>query len=209
MYLCFVWWWRRGSVLAYGTEGPGFDSRSRLNFFRKRKKFGLHIEVSTFSSVTPTLDVGLFFSHLFLSYFLYLSFPVQFARDTIVFFLPSSSLLTTYASCTIETNVLCSVSVHYHCLCWDPAIRTKLVLLVYSGGSKKKKKKKKKKKVDVRCQWHQMVNQGLGPWGLLTTRVSESMNWVWLVLIGLIVTTTAIFTSVPWHSEWTCYSKLA
>ena len=102
------WWWRRGSVLAYGTEGPGFDSRSRLNFFRKRKKFGLHIEVSTFSSVTPTLDVGLFFSHLFLSYFLYLSFPVQFARDTIVFFLPSSSLLTTYASCTKDTNVLCS-----------------------------------------------------------------------------------------------------
>ena len=29
---------------------------------------------------------------------------------------------------------LCTVT---HCLCWDPAIRTKLVLLVSSGGRKK------------------------------------------------------------------------
>ena len=66
----------------------------------------------------------------FISNFLYLSFPEQFARHIPISFSPSSSLLSSYASCTKDTNVLCSVPVHYHCLCWDPAIRTKLVLHV-------------------------------------------------------------------------------
>ena len=34
---------------------------------------------------------------------------------------------------------LFSVSVHYHCLCWVPAVSTKLVLLVSSGGRKRGK----------------------------------------------------------------------
>ena len=67
-------------------------------------------------------------------------FPVQFARHTPIFFLPSSSLLSAYASCAKVTNVIYSLSLCTitHCLCGDPAIRTKLVLLISSGGRGKK-----------------------------------------------------------------------
>ena len=60
-----------------------------------------------------------FLLSLFLSYFLYLSFLVLFARHTPIFFLPSSSLLSSYSSCTKDANVvytlsLCSIT---HSLC--------------------------------------------------------------------------------------------
>ena len=49
-------------------------------------------------------------SSLFLSYFLYLSFPVQFARDTLIFFLPYSSLSWTLVQAVQKTQTLSVLS---------------------------------------------------------------------------------------------------
>ena len=95
------WWWCRGTVLALGVECPRFNSQSRLNFSSHR--------IFHFRSVWH-LPWTSGFSSLILSYFLYLSFPVQFAGLTITFFLLSSSLLNYYASCAKLTNGLCSLS---------------------------------------------------------------------------------------------------
>ena len=60
---------------------------------------------------TPALNVvGLFLSHLFPLFFLYLSFPVQFASLTLKFFRPFSSFLNSYARCTKLANGIRSLS---------------------------------------------------------------------------------------------------
>ena len=121
----------------YGDWGPGFDSRRRL--FMKKERFSegkcLHTDFSTSVSVTATLDVRLFLLKLSLS------FPEQLASITLNLFLPSLPLelflLKLCKGNKWPLFCLCSVSVHSHCLCWDSAIRMKLVLLVSSGGRKK------------------------------------------------------------------------
>ena len=111
-----------------GAEGSGFESVHRQkfsagNFSVFTQNFRLQL------SATPSLDDWLFFSHIFplLLSLSFISCTVCLSH-THLFFLPSSSLLNSYASYSKLTNGLFSVSAHYHCLCWDPAIRTKLVL---------------------------------------------------------------------------------
>ena len=121
----------------YGDRGPGFDSRRRVFMEKERFSEGkcLHTDFSTSVSVTATLDVRLFLLKLSLS------FPEQLASITLNLFLPSLPLelflLKLCKGNKWPLFCLCSVSVHSHCLCWDSAIRMKLVLLVSSGGRKK------------------------------------------------------------------------
>ena len=109
--LLFIWQrrWGRGRVLACGDERPGFESRFRLNFFLSSHL----IFYFNFLWPQPSIDLGLFFSHLF-PLLLSLSFfsCVVCKSQSLIIFLPSSSLLNSYASCAKITNGL-SVSIHY------------------------------------------------------------------------------------------------
>ena len=91
------WWWR-----------------ARLRTWRSRVRFPETHWIFHFQLCATYL--GFFFSHLFLSYLLYISFPVQFARHTPIFFLLLLSLELLCKLCKRHKCSLFSVSVHYHSL---------------------------------------------------------------------------------------------
>ena len=79
------------------------------------------IRVKELLSVTPTLDVWLFFSYYLIMYSLLASHP-------------TFSFFFLIQRCAKLTNGLCSLSVHDHpYLFRDPAIMTKLAQLASSG----------------------------------------------------------------------------
>ena len=118
-------WWHRGSVLAYGAEDPRVEW---ILFRLKELKWKIHSEFSTSALRHLPWTSGLSSLISFFPTFSIFHFLFSFASLTPIFFIPYNSLLNSYASCSNSTNGLCySVSVQYHCLCWDPAIRTKLV----------------------------------------------------------------------------------
>ena len=98
--------WRSGKV----KELRSYEIFTVGNFSVITQNFPLQL------SVTPTLDIKLCFSHLFLSptfsifHFMCSLLVSYFA--SLIFFLPSSSLLNSYASCTKLTNGLCSLSLY-------------------------------------------------------------------------------------------------
>ena len=85
-----------GIVLANRGKGAGFDSHRIFHFSSLLQHIPWTLGLSSLAS--------------FLSDFLYLSFPEQFASLTLLLFLPSCSLLNSHASCTKLTNGLCSLS---------------------------------------------------------------------------------------------------
>ena len=120
LFLSFIW---QCSCSGGGIEVACPLMEAVVNFFSH-----LSLQTDFQLQILPHLPWTSGFSSLisFSPTFSIFHFLHKFVRDAPIFFLPSSSLLNSYASCTKYKNLLCSLSPRTtsHCLCWDPAIRT-------------------------------------------------------------------------------------